>query len=580
MKRSQYIPVSPWRGHLIATLIALLFGLLVWRMVGLQLLDTTRGYSFLQDQGEARYVRSAEIPAYRGIISDRRGEPLAVSTPVISIWANPGKLVDSGRLAELARVLDLDLAELRRRITLYQGKEFMYLRRHMTPAEARGVLRLRISGVGGQREYQRFYPAGEVAAHLVGFTDVDDRGIEGMELAYDDWLRGSPGQKQVIKDLYGEVVRDIGELRPASPGRDLQLSIDLRLQYLAHRELQRAITISRARAGTVVTLDIRTGEVLALVNHPSYNPNSRRGIKPAQTRNRALTDLYEPGSTMKPLTLIAALESGLYTPETLIDTSPGRIRVGNKVLLDPVNYGEISVARVVAKSSQVGIVKMALQLDEKAVWETFNRFGLGEHPGTGFPGESSGVLPAREHWQPIERVTLAYGYGLAVTPMQLARAYGAIANQGQLLVPSLMRLQSAPQPGVQVMDPRLARQVLDVLQGVTLEDGTARRAHVDGHSVAGKTGTAHKVGRDGYADDRYLAYFAGIAPASDPRLVTIVLIDEPSGDHYHGGEVAAPVFSRITAGALRLLNIVPDQVTPVAVPSQMARADGPEAKAA
>jgi cell division protein FtsI (penicillin-binding protein 3) len=561
MKRTQYIPVSPWRGHLIATLIALLFGLLVWRVLSLQVLETDRGYSFLQDQGEARYVRTAGIPAYRGIISDRRGEPLAVSTPVVSVWGNPRKLIGSARLPELSAALDMDLKQMEKRLGRYAEKEFMYLRRHMTPAAARAVTRLNIPGIGGKREYQRYYPAGEVAAHLVGFTNVDDEGIEGIELAYDEWLQGRSGRKQVIKDLHGEVVRDIGELEAAVSGKDLSLSIDLRLQYLAARELRRAIAQSNAAAGTVVTLDSRTGEVLALVNHPSYNPNDRSSISLSQTRNRALTDVFEPGSTVKPLTLVAALESGAYTPDTLIDTSPGRIRVGSKVLLDPVNYGEISVARVVAKSSQVGIVKMAMQLDEQAVWKTFNRFGLGENPGTGFPGESAGVLPYREKWRPIERVTLAYGYGLAVSPLQLARAYAVVASGGKLLQPSLLRQDAGNIDAPQAIDPVVARQVLRVLHGVTSEEGTAQRAQVEGYSVAGKTGTAHKVVGKGYADDSYLAFFAGIAPASDPRLVTIVLIDEPRGDRYYGGEVAAPVFSRITAGALRLLNVVPDQVT-------------------
>ncbi|MEP5764449.1 MAG: penicillin-binding transpeptidase domain-containing protein [Halieaceae bacterium] len=560
MKRAQYIPVLPWRGHLMATLVVLLFSLLLLRVLSLQVLESDRGYAFLQDQGAARYVRSAEIPAYRGIVSDRRGEPLAVSTPVISIWANPRELAKSGRIAELATAMGLDGTELEQRVKRYSNKEFMYLKRHLTPPAARRILQRKVPGVGGRREYQRYYPAGEVAAHLVGFTNLDDHGIEGIELAYDSWLQGVPGRKQVIKDLYGEVVRDIGELRAASPGKDLQLSIDLRLQYLAHRELQRAIASSKASAGTVVTLDSRTGEVLALVNHPTYNPNGRRGIKPEQTRNRAITDVFEPGSTMKPITLVAALESGLYTPDTIIDTSPGQIKVGSKVLLDPVNYGAISVARVVAKSSQVGIVKMALNLDEQAVWGTFNRFGLGENPGTGFPGESAGVLPYRENWRPIERVTLAYGYGLAVTPLQLARAYGVIASGGRLLTPSLIKQESRRVEARQVIAPRVAAQVLEVLHAVTGAEGTARGAQVAGYTVAGKTGTAHKVGSGGYADDRYLAFFAGIAPASEPRLVTIVLIDEPKGDHYYGGEVAAPVFSRITAGALRLLNVVPDAV--------------------
>ncbi len=553
-------PVSPWRSHLMATFITLLFGLLVWRVLSLQVLDSDRGYAFLQDQGEARYVRSAEIPAYRGIVSDRRGEPLAVSTPVISLWANPQQLAESGRVAELESALGLEDGALTQRLDNYAKREFMYLQRHMTPPEARAVLRRKIPGVGGRREYQRYYPAGEVAAHVVGMTDVDDRGIEGMELAFEDWLKGASGRKQVIKDLHGEVVRDIGELRAARPGRDLTLSIDLRIQYLAHRELQRAVASTGAKAGTVVTLDSRTGEVLALVNYPTYNPNGRGSLKPGSTRNRALTDLFEPGSTMKPLTLVAALESGLYAPDTLIDTSPGRIQVGSKVLLDPVNYGELSVARIVAKSSQVGIVKIALQLNEQAVWQAFSRFGLGENPGTGFPGESAGVLPFRDRWRDIERATLAYGYGLAVTPLQLARAYAVLANDGKLVAPSLLRLEKAAALDArQVVEPGIARQVLEVLHGVTSEEGTARSARVEGYGVAGKTGTAHKVSNGGYADDRYLAFFAGIAPVRDPRLVTVVLIDEPSGDRYYGGEVAAPVFSRITEGALRLLNVVPDQ---------------------
>ncbi len=560
MKCAQYIPVSPWRLHLVATIIAILFAMLVWRVLSLQVLEMDRGYAFLQDQGEARYVRTVEIPAYRGIITDRRGEPLAVSTPVISIWGDPQKLMGSDRLQVLAEALGVEHASLRERVQRYANKEFMYLRRQMSPADARAVLRLKISGVAGQREYQRYYPAGEVAAHLVGFTDVDDRGIEGMELAYDEWLRGTPGSKQVIKDLYGGVVRDIGELRAASAGHDLKLSIDMRLQYLAHRELQRAIALSGARAGSVVTMDSRTGEVLAMVNHPTYNPNERRGLEPGQTRNRALTDVFEPGSTMKPLTLVAALESGQFSPDTLVDTSPGRVRVGSKVLFDPVNYGEISVARVLEKSSQVGIVKIALQLNEQAVWGTFNRFGLGENPGTGFPGESAGVLPYRDQWRPIERVTLAYGYGLAVSPLQLARAYAVIASGGRLLSPSLLYIEDRPVVAPQVLEPRIARQVLEVLHGVTSDEGTARRARVAGYTVAGKTGTAHKVSGNGYAEDKYLAFFAGIAPATKPRLVTIVVIDEPQGDQYYGGEIAAPVFSRITAGALRLLNVVPDQV--------------------
>jgi cell division protein FtsI (penicillin-binding protein 3) len=559
MRKPQYIPVSPWRVQLMATLIALLFMLLLWRVLSLQVLDTDRGYEFLQDQGEARFLRTAVIPAYRGMISDRRGEPLAVSTPVISLSVNPAVLLESGQLARLAKALDIPPADLESRLFRYRNRQFMYLKRHMAPPEARAVLQLRIPGVRGDREYQRYYPAGEVAAHLVGFTNVDDQGIEGMELAYDDWLRGSPGRKQVIKDLYGEVVRDIGELAAARSGKDLTLSIDLRLQYLAHRELQRAIVLNGAKSGSVVTLDSRTGEVLAMVNHPVYNPNSRKNLKSGQTRNRALIDTFEPGSTVKPLAVLAALESGLFTPRTMIDTSPGRIQVGKKVLLDPVNYGEIDLAKVVAKSSQVGIVKMTLQLEEQAVWQVYNRFGLGENPGTGFPGESAGLLPYRNEWRPIERVTLAYGYGLTTTPLQLAQAYAVLANSGVRRPASLLYLDGNDAPTRSVAAPHLADQVLQMLEGVTADTGTARRARVSGYRVAGKTGTAHKADRGGYADDRYMALFAGIAPVSNPRLITVVVINEPKLDRYHGGEIAAPVFSRVTAGALRLLNVVPDQ---------------------
>ncbi len=561
-KKPQYIPVSPWRWQLMVTFIGLLFALLLWRVVTLQVLETDRGYEFLQDQGEARFLRTSVIPAYRGLISDRRGEPLAVSTPVISLWANPKLLAKSDRIDELAALLGQSHEQLQKRLQRYQGKSFMYLRRHLEPTRARAVVQLKIAGVRGQREYQRYYPAGEVAAHLVGFTNVDDRGIEGMELAYDQWLQGVPGRKQVIKDLYGEVVRDVGELEAAQPGNDLALSIDLRLQYVAHLELQRAVTLSGAESGSVVTLDVNTGEILAVVNHPVFNPNNRAGVKPAQTRNRAIVDAFEPGSVLKPLAVAAALDSGQFTPDTVIDTSPGRLKIGGKVLHDPVNYRALSLARVVAKSSQVGIVKMALQLDEQSMWQMYNKFGLGQNPGTGFPGESAGVLEYRQRWRDIERATLAYGHGLMVTPLQLAVAYSVMANGGSRYPASITLVGSDEKDTLSagpVLAPRLARQMREILEGVTADDGTGRRARVEGYRVGGKTGTAHKAAVGGYADDRYLALFAGMAPIVEPRLVTVVLINEPKGDHYHGGAVAAPIFSAVTSAALRLLNITPDR---------------------
>ncbi len=551
---------SVWRFYLVVGGLCSLLALLVGRVLSLQVLETDRGHDFLQDQGEMRAVRTAEIPAYRGVISDRRGEPLAVSTPVVSLWADPRQL-EAGRLAELALAIEVPEAELRQKLERYQGKAFMYLRRHLVPARAREILALGFKGLYGEREYRRFYPAGEVAAQLVGFTNVDGEGISGLEMAYNDWLRGVPGKKQYIKDLHGDVVRDIGVLEAARPGSNLTLSIDLRLQYLQHRELTRAVTASGASSGSVVTLDAHTGEILAMANYPVYNPNSRKAMKPDTMRNRAMTDVYEPGSTMKPLTLVAALESGRYTTDTLIDTSPGWIRVGPKTIPDPRNYGEITLSRVIEKSSQVGITKVALDLGYEPIWDVFYRFGIGQPPGTGFPGESSGVLPNRPRWYLTEQVTLAYGYGITTTPLQLAHAYSVFANGGVQQPLSLLALEE-PQEGRAVITPELAKQVLSVLHAVTGEHGTARKAQVPGYEVGGKTGTVHKVGAGGYIDDQYVALFAGIAPIENPRIVTVVVINNPQGEAYGGGAAAAPVFSKVAQGAMRLLNVPPQVPEP------------------
>ncbi len=567
-------PESLVRFYLVVAVLCTLLVLLVGRVLSLQIIDTERGYEFLQDQGEMRSVRTAEIPAYRGVITDRRGEPLAVSTPVISIWGNPSVLAGSDRLAELADALGLELATLNERLARYQGKQFMYLQRHMVPADARDILALKIRGVSGEREYRRFYPAGEVAAQLVGFTNVDDQGIAGLELAYEDWLKGVPGKKKYIKDLHGEVVRDIGVLQPALPGKDLTLSIDLRLQYLQHRELRKAVTSIGAASGSVVTLDAHTGEILALVNYPTYNPNSTRGADPASMRNRAITDVYEPGSTMKTLTLVAALESGRFTTSTMIDTSPGRIRVGPKVYPDPRNYGLISVSRIIEKSSQVGTTKIALDLGHEPIREVFNRFGIGHAPGTGFPGESSGSLPDRARWYATEKVSLAFGYGISATPLQLARAYSVFANGGVQQPLSLLALEGESAPGERIISAQIAREVLGVLHAVTGDEGTARKARVPGFAVGGKTGTVRKVGPQGYIADQYVAWFAGIAPIDDPRIVTVVVINDPKGEAYGGGAVAAPVFSTITQGALRLLNIAPTETGELAA-AAAAAAGGP-----
>ncbi|RLA58086.1 MAG: penicillin-binding protein 2 [Gammaproteobacteria bacterium] len=564
MKRNKSQPISAWRFYLVVGVLCSLLALLVGRVLSLQVLDMERGHEFLQDQGAMRSVRTAEIPAYRGVISDRRGEPLAVSTPVVSIWANPRILKGSERLDELAQALGMKLPQLQDKLARYEGKQFMYLQRHRVPVDARAVLEKRIRGVYGEREYRRFYPAGEVAAQLVGFTNVDDEGIAGLELAYNDWLQGVPGKKKYIKDLHGEVVRDIGVLEPARPGKDLTLSIDLRLQYMQHRELQRAVTALSAASGSIVTLDAHTGEILAMVNYPVYNPNSRKGVKAASMRNRAMTDVYEPGSTMKSLTLVAALESGRYTPQTMIDTTPGTIRVGRKVYRDPRNYGDISVTRVIQKSSQVGVTKIALELGHEPIWDVFNRFGIGQPAGTGFPGESAGRLPNRPRWHATEKISLAFGYGITTTPLQLARAYTVFANGGVQQPVSLLALEGEPPPGIQVVSPHIAAQVLEILHAVTGENGTARKARVPGYQVGGKTGTVRKVGPGGYSEDRHVALFAGIAPSNDPRLVTVVVINDPKGKLYGGGAVAAPVFSEVTKGALRILNVPPTELDAVA----------------
>lgn len=554
--------VAAWRFYLTIALLAALVCMLVGRLLVLQVLDTDRGHEFLQGQGDARTLRTEHIPAYRGVISDRNGEPLAVSTPVSSIWINPKQLInEKSRWAELAAALDMPVSEVEKKILTNQQRGFLYLRRHMSPVEAEKITALKITGVGKQQEYKRYYPAAEVASHLVGFTNIDDQGQEGMELAYNQWLEGESGSRRVLKDLHGNIFREVEQGELARSGSDLSLSIDMRLQYLAYRELKAAMGKVGAKSGSVVLLDIKTGEVLAMVNQPSFNPNNRRFLKPANLRNRAVTDMFEPGSTVKPLTVIAALESGQYHPGTLIDTNPGHIKVGKKTLVDPVNYGVIDVTKILTKSSQVGISKLALDLDEQSVWSVFHRFGLGVDSGSGFPGESAGLLPNRPKWLPIERANFAFGYGLTVTPLQLAQAYSVIANKGVFHPVSLLRKEEVDE-GAQVISEKISQQVIDMLKTVALSGGTATGAQVGSYTVAGKTGTVHKVGKYGYADDRYTAIFAGMAPASDPRLVAVVMIDEPDLESYHGGESAAPVFSKVVGESLRILDIAPDKISP------------------
>ena len=564
------LTISRWRYLLVVAVLATLPVAGLWHIAQLQVMpDVDKGYEFLQGQGMARTLRTESIPAYRGVITDRRGEPLAVSTPVVTLWANPQLVnVESPALKELAKTLAISHGELKQRLIRYAGKEFMYLERQLTPEQAEEALRLEIPGIYGQGEYKRFYPAGEVTSQLVGFTNIDDHGQEGMELAYDEWLTGVPGAKQVLKDLKGRVIKELGLLRSEKAGENLALSIDLRLQYTAYRELKEAVNKFQAASGSVVLLDVRTGEVLAMANQPSFNPNDRGQLNSDALRNRAVTDLVEPGSTMKPLTVLAALESGKYVPETVIDTNPGYIRVGRKTFYDHRNYGVIDLTTLLMKSSQVGTTKIALDLEPEHIREMFARVGIGESPGTGFPGETPGSLPDHRRWRPVERANFAFGHGLSASALQIAQAYAVLANNGIKKPVTLLKTEAVPE-GVQVVDAELVAKLRTMMTSVTGSGGTATRAAIPAYEVAGKTGTVHKVGKNGYEKNRYVGMFAGMVPADNPRLVAVVVINDPKGGKYFGGEVAAPVFGNVVADALRMLKVPPqikasEQVTSVA----------------
>ncbi len=551
---SKHAVISRGRRLLLAGLMVSGFVLLAGRSAQLQLVDR----AFLQGQADARHLRVVQVPAHRGMITDRHGEPLAISTPVQSVWVNPGELVVSpSELSRLARLLDLDVDHVRRLLGQRQGREFVYLRRHLAPHLAQQVTDMGIPGVYLQSEYRRYYPAGEVAAHLVGFTNIDDEGQEGVELAFDEWLSGESGAKRVIKDGRRHIVENVENIRSARPGKSLKLSIDRRIQYLAYRELKAAVRQHGAQAGSVVVLDSRTGEVLAQVNQPSFNPNNRKGLKAGTLRNRAVTDVFEPGSTMKPFVIAAALESGNYAPSSRINTSPGLFQVGVHTIRDMHDYGTLDLTGVIRKSSNVAASKIALGLDPEELWDDLLAAGFGVATASGFPGEADGYLADFHRWRDIERATLAYGYGLSVTSMQLAQAYSVFANDGYRVPVSLLEREQAAER-YQVYSPRVARVVRRMMEAVVKKDGTAPLAAVHGYRVAGKTGTVHKSVAGGYAEDRYLSVFAGMAPASRPRVVVVVMIDEPSNGEHFGGTVAGPVFSKVMTGALRLLNLPPD----------------------
>lgn len=552
--------VAKWRFYLALTVLSVMATALIWRVASLQVLTgESRGFEFLQGQGAARSVRTESISAYRGVITDRYGEPLAVSTPVDSLWAEPDELLDAPQSwLKLASALSMPEAELAAKLQRYKGKDFMYLKRHLAPEVASNILALNVPGVYSQREYRRFYPAAEVAAHVVGLTDIDDRGQEGMELAYDQWLAGANGRKQVIKDLKGRVVKEVRLIKAAESGNNLRLSLDLRLQTLVHQELKKAVLEHGAKSGSVVVLDTQTGEVLAMANQPSYNPNDRSSVSGEALRNRALTDQFEPGSPMKALTVLAGLESGKWRPQTKIDTSPGHIRVGRKTLIDPVNYGVVDVTKVLTKSSQVGTTKIALSMEPETLRDMFHRFGFGEATGTGFPGERIGELPSRTRWKPIQQANMAFGYGMTVTVLQLAQAYNILAAGGELRPVSLLKHEQLPEPQ-RLVEQKYVKELVAMLKTVVEPGGTATKAALGNYTAAGKTGTAHKVGREGYEDDRYVAVFAGMAPAENPRFVCAVMINEPSNGKYFGGEVAAPLFGAIAKQALPLLGVAPNE---------------------
>ena len=549
--------------------LLILAGLLVcvvaiaWKLAALHVWQR----DFLQGQGNARAIRTIPLMANRGLITDRNGEPLAISTPVQSIWVNPGKLVDQPQsIDELAAQLELDPQALANSIRANAAKEFLYVKRRLPPATAEAVLALGINHVYAQQEYQRFYPQGEVTAHLIGFSNVDDVGQEGLELSYDKWLRGVPGKRQVLQDRRGHIIKELNTIQPAEPGNKLALSIDFRIQNLAYRALKAEFITRHARAASAVVLDVTTGEVLAMVNQPSYNPHNKstmanfRGL-----RNRAITDVYEPGSTIKPFTIIAALESGMYQPDTIIDTGPGWMMVGHNQVKDLFNYGSLTLAAVITKSSNIGTSKVAFAIGPERIRDVLQRVGFGEFTGTGFPGERGGVLPNPLRWSAIETATLSYGYGLSASALHLAQAYAVIADDGIRKPISLLRLDQTGTGELsreQVVNQEIAGRVRSMLETVVdrQRGGSAIEANIPFYHVAGKTGTAHVVGDYGYEDNLHNSLFAGMVPASDPAIVVVVVINEPKGEEHYGGQVAAPVFAEIAAGAMRILEIPPDKL--------------------
>ncbi|EUB73961.1 Peptidoglycan glycosyltransferase [Pseudomonas sp. GM41(2012)] len=552
----------PWRFRLVLGLLGVMVVAICWRIIDLQVVDR----AFLKGQGDARSVRHIPIPAHRGLITDRNGEPLAVSTPVTTLWANAKEMQTAKeKWPALAAALGQDPKALAERLEAQANKEFIYLVRGLTPEQGQSVLDLKVPGVYGIEEFRRFYPAGEVTAHMVGFTDIDDHGREGVELAYDEWLAGVPGKRQVIKDRRGRLIKDVQVTKNAKAGKPLALSIDLRLQYLANRELRNAIIENGAKAGSLVIMDVKSGEILAMVNQPTYNPNNRRNLQPAMMRNRAMIDVFEPGSTMKAISMSAAIETGRWKPTDTVEVYPGTLQIGKYTIKD-VSKSEgpvLDLTGILINSSNVGMSKVAFDIGGETIFRLAQKVGLGQDTGLGFPGERVGNLPNYREWRKAETATLSYGYGISVTAIQLVHAFSALANNGRLAPLTLIKTDKAPQT-TQVLPEAVAKTMQTMLQQVIEAPRGVFRAQVPAYHVGGKSGTARKtsVGTKGYAENSYRSLFAGFGPMNDPRYAIVVVIDEPTKAGYFGGLVSAPVFSKVMSGTLRLMNITPDNLPP------------------
>ena len=562
------LALQGWRSRMLGLVLMAAFAALLMRAFFLQVVNN----DFLQEKGESRYRRDIEVSASRGRIVDRHGELLAVSTPMKSIWAIPvdARQMNNEQKRQLARLLSMENRELDGKLAGDKG--FAYVKRQVPPDIADRIALLKLPGIHQEREYRRYYPSGEMTAHLVGFTGVDDKGLEGVELAFQNALLGRPGSRSVIKDRRGQIVEDVGAIKPPQDGKDIRLAIDAKIQYLAYSQLKAAMTEYRARAGGAVVIDTRSGEILALVNLPTYNPNNRESLSGAQLRNRAVTDTFEPGSTLKPFTAALALDKGAFRFDSVINCAPGKMTIGTATISDAHPHGALTVAQVIQKSSNIGASKLALSMQPKDMWEMFDSLGFGQPPRLGFPGEVGGRLRAWKHWRPIEQATMSYGHGISVSLMQLARSYTVFARDGDLIPLSLTQVDEPLARGTAVFSAQTAREVRAMLEMAVQPEGTAPKARVAGYRVAGKTGTAYKIEGNVYVS-KYVASFVGLAPVSDPRLVVAIMIDEPSGPVHYGGDVAGPIFSKIMGGALRTLGIMPD-----APPMQVAAAEAGKEK--